>query len=339
MKIINAMFSKVDGGLEQVFLHYTPLLKQQGNEVISVIHPKARIRDQCLKENVLTVHNFNQHDPVAIFKLRRLVSKTSPDCVITHSYRAAYLFKKTKTKVPKIAVCHVNTHYNFGTDGIIALTEAMRRDIIQSGIPKNRVVTVPNMIDIPDTCLFKLPIKRDIPVIGACARFSDIKGIDIFIEALALLKKKKIPFKALIAGDGPEKERYITLIHYHGLQDHIQLLGWITDKNAFYQALDIFCLPSREESFGLVILESMTHSLPMVLSALSGPKEIIGDSQSALLVEPANPSEMASGLERIITNQALADELAFNAFQRVQSYSYRSVGPLLQAGLETIIRS
>lgn len=336
MKIINAMFSKVNGGLEQSFLNYTPALTLQGNKVIQVIHPHSEIKDSCPKENLKLVHNFNQYDVFAIRKLRRLIQSEKPECIITHSYRAAYLFKKTKTNVPKIAVCHVRSQYDFGSDAIIALTESMREDIIRAGHPAHTVFTVPNMITIPEGLQYKIPEQKDIPTIGACARFSDIKGIDVFIESLAELKKRKIAFKANIAGDGKEKERYIQLIQHHQLQNDITLLGWINDKQSFYHNIDLFCLPSREESFGLVILESMMNSVPMVLTELSGPLEIMGKTESAILVPPCDPISMANGLERLILDWNLAKQISQNAYKRVHYYSSQSIGPILQKVLEKV---
>jgi glycosyltransferase involved in cell wall biosynthesis len=330
------MFSKVNGGLEQVFLNYVPTLTLQGNQVISVVHPKAQILDDCPKENLKTIHNYNQYDPFAIYRLRQLIHTEKPDCIITHSYRAAYLFKKTKTKVPKIAVCHVKGHYDFGTDAIIAITEQMRQDIINFGKPAHSVFTIPNMIHIPHNLTYKEPRENEVPIIGACARFAPIKGIDILIEALAELKTRKIVFKAKIAGDGKEKEHYIQLIKHHKLQDEVTLLGWVEDRHSFYESIDLFCLPSREEAFGLVVLESMMHSLPMVLSELSGPTEIIGNSESAIFVEPENPISFADGLEHIICNKNYAKQLSYNAFQRVQQFSNRNVGPLLHNVLTQI---
>lgn len=336
MKIFNAMFSKVNGGLEQVFLTYSPALIQQKNKVISIIHPKSEIIDSCSKEDLVLVHNFNQHDFFAIRKLRNLIKKETPDCIITHSYRAAYLFKKTKTKVPKIAVCHVKGNYDFGSDAIIAITEQMRQDIISSGHPAETVFTVPNMVHVPTDLSYKEPRETEVPVIGVCARFADIKGVDLFIEALAELKQRDIPFKARIAGDGKEKDRYVQMINDFDLHNEVTLLGWVHDKSAFYKSIDIFCLPSREEAFGLVILESMMHSLPMVLNALSGPLEIIGDTKSAIMVPPCNPKSMADGIARIINDKNLAKELSLNAFERVQYYSSDRVGPLLHKVLERI---
>ncbi len=338
MKVVNAMFSKVNGGLEQVFLNYTPTLQKQGNQVISVIHPQAEIKSLCQHDNMFQIHNYNQYDPIAVLKLRKLIKTERPDCVITHSYRASYLFKKTRTKVPKIAVCHVRSHYEFGSNAIIALTDHMRQEIIKAGQPKETVFTVPNMIEIPDELKYKEPHETDMPVIGACARMVEIKGLDIFIEALAELKRRRIPFKAKIAGDGKERDRYIELIKKHHMENDILLLGWLNNTEEFYQNIDIFCLPSREEAFGMVVLESMKHSLPMVLSDLSGPQEIVGNSECAILVSPNDPLRMADGLERVIYDRTLAKELSFNAFQRVKDYSSLKVGPILQDALHTICK-
>lgn len=336
MKIINAMFSKVNGGLEQVFLNYIPALSQQGNHVVPVIHPSAEIIDVCPQDHLRTVHNFNQHDYLAIYKLRKLIQKEKPDCIITHSYRAAYLFKKTRTPVPKIAVCHVQGHYNFGSDAIIAITERMREDIIESGVPANQVFTVPNMVPMPQHIQYQEPKQRDVPIIGVCARLVSMKGIDVFLAALAELKKRNVPFKAEIAGDGPEKELYLKWIVEHQLDREIKLLGWVNQRESFYKNLDIFCLPSRKEAFGLVILESMMHSLPSVLTDLPGPREIIANSNSALFVPSEDPISMANELERLIKDKALAKTLSHNAFTRVQDYSVASVGPLLHEVLERV---
>ena len=336
MNIINAMFSKVNGGLEQVFLNYIPALAQQGNHVIPVIHPQAEIRTQCPQDHLQTIHNFNQYDFWAIYKLKKLINSEKPDCIITHSYRAAYLFKKTNTCVPKIAVCHVRGHYNFGSDAIIAITEAMRQEIISSGVPANTVFTVPNMVPIPEKIRYKAPKKRDVPIIGVCARFVAMKGIDVFLRALAELKKRNILFKAEIAGDGPERAIYERLITEYELDKTVTLLGWINNKHAFYDKLDIFCLPSRTEAFGLVILESMMHSLPSVLTDLPGPREIIAQSNSALFVPSEDAISMADGLERLIQDRVLAKQLGYNAFNRAQAYSIQSVAPLLHDVLQQV---
>jgi len=336
MKIFNAMFSKVNGGLEQVFLNYTPALALQGNEVIPVIHPKAEVADACPQKQLRKIHNFNQYDLFAVYRLKRLIAQEQPDCIITHSYRAAYLFSKTKTQVPTIAVCHVQGHYHFGTDAIIAITESMREEIIASGIPAHTVFTVPNMLSLPSPFLMNPPKNKTVPTIGVCARFVSMKGIDVFLAALSELKKQGLSFIAKIAGDGPERETYLGLIHQYQLENEVYLLGWVSDTDSFYQDLDIFCLPSRKEAFGLVILEAMKHALPMVLSDLPGPKEIIADTDSALFFPSEDSCRLAHCLAQLIQNKELRQTLAERAFLRIQHYSMKQIGPKLQQVLQQV---
>ena len=339
MIIFNGMFSKSNGGLEHAFLNYIPTLEASGHHVIPIIHPLAPIKDSCHQGNLIKVFNFNQFDVIAIYKLRKLIKKYRPGCIITHSHRAAYLFNKTLTKVPKIAVCHVKGNYNFGSDAVIAITEHMRQDIIASGWSANKVFTVPNMLQIPAHLEYRPPRDSDVPVLGVCARFSPIKGVDVFINALAELKKRGIAFKAKIAGDGPEKGNYTQLIVRLGLQEEVCLIGWIDDRQAFYQQIDIFCLPSREESFGLVVLESMLYSLPMVLCALPGPKELIGQSQSALFVPADDVLKMADGLQCLIEDKNYAKELSMRAFQQVHNYSSVQIAKVLDNVLQTVSKA
>ncbi len=129
------------------------------------------------------------------------------------------------------------------------------------------------------------------------------------------------------------------LINEHQLNKCVTLLGWVEDKTPFYKNLDVFCLSSREESFGLVVLEAMMHSLPLVLPELSGPLEIAKDAECALFVPPEDPVALSLALEQIITNNALAETLGSNSFKRVRDYETINIAPKLHASLEHIVNN
>jgi glycosyltransferase involved in cell wall biosynthesis len=135
-----------------------------------------------------------------------------------------------------------------------------------------------------------------------------------------LLKQKKIEFKAVIAGDGVECNNIKGLIKELHLENDITMLGWITDKAAFYNDIDIFCIPSIEESFGIVILEAFMYSTPVIVSDLPGPLEIVQPNVDALIFEVGNIIELAEQIEFLINNHEVAQILAKNAFDKVKSY-------------------
>ncbi|MDF3047085.1 MAG: capM2 [Candidatus Midichloriaceae bacterium] len=337
MKIFNVMFSKKLGGLEQAFLDYTLALQMQGNDVLSVVHPKSAVKN-LIKGKYAEIHNFNRFDPFAVHAISKLIKKEKPDCIITHGARASYLFRRAKPNIPLIAVSHNNTRfeYLFGSDAIIAITEAMRHDIISAGQAEGAVFNIPNMLHLENELAYKAPKNNTPPVIGIVSRLFPIKGADIFINAMAELRDKGIDFKAKIAGDGPERQNCEKLIAELNLQKHVEILGWVEDKNAFYESLDIFCLPSRNESFGIVILEALAHSLPMVLTKTPGPIEIIGDTDAAILVNPSDHHALADGIINILSSQGLKQTLSQKAFERTKYYCSNNVSQQIQEALKKI---
>ncbi len=268
----------------------------------------------------------------------QLIMAENPHCIITHGARASHLLKSTRTTVPIIAVSHKTMGFKhlFGSDALIALTKEMRGDIIKAGQNPKKVFMVPNMIHMPNGLNFSEPKNSAIPVIGVCGRFEKVKGFDIFLLALSELKKRGIPFKAKIAGEGPEIDTYNEIIQMHGIKDDVEFIGWVNDKKQFYESLDIFCLPSHSESFGLVILEAFMHSLPCVLTNSSGPNEIVGDSGCAILVPPSSPLALAEGLMKILANRELYSSLALASFQRVQYYSSLNISRMIQRVIEEV---
>lgn len=336
MKVINATFSKIYGGAEAVFLNYSKMLRSQGNEVISIVHPRAKIKASMDRDNLVSIRNFSRHDPFTKRALKKIIKSEQPDCIITHNHRTAYLFRQLKLEVPIIAVAHAVGRYGFDSDAVITVAEHMRQAIIQTGLAPELVRTIPNTFDCANSEIKKANQSQQVPVIGVCGRFVASKGIPVFIQALAILKQKGHLFHAKIAGEGREKRNYLRLIKHHQLQGFVDLIGWIEDKASFYQNLDLFCHPSLDEAFGLVILEAMAYGLPMVLTALPGPLEVLGDEKGAVFVAPGDPEAIATALERLMTDAALANKLSLIVQERVKIFSSERIAPQLHQALDDL---
>lgn len=341
MNIINAMFSTVFGGVEQVFLDYNAALSTLGHELIAVMHTLSPVKKYCQKKQARTVFSYGSNDPIATYRLKRLIQKELPDAVITHTRRAAVLFHQTKTHTPKIAVCHDPQLFpllNKTSDAIIAITETMRQDILATYKPTKTILSVPNMIHLPEGVTYTPMQQANVPVIGTISRFSHEKGIHVFLESLKKLKENNIRFSAKIAGEGKLKKQYAQQIKQLQLQQEVALVGFVDDKEAFYRSLNIFCLPSFVESFGLTVLESMMYSIPMLLTKVSGPTEIIGKSNGALFVNPNDPEDLAQGLVTLIQHHEMAQRLAQNAFQRLQDFSAEKISLKLHDAIVCCIK-
>jgi glycosyltransferase involved in cell wall biosynthesis len=150
------------------------------------------------------------------------------------------------------------------------------------------------------------------------------KGFAEFITALALLRDRSANFRAVIGGEGEEAGALEAMTRRLGLEDSISFPGWISDKAAFFRSIDIFCLPSLHEPFGIVALEAMAAGLPIVSTATEGPREILGDDVTALLAPPSDPAELAEKLHSMLADAPLRNRLAQAARHHVEARYDRS---------------
>lgn len=326
MKIVNAMFTTLPGGLEQAFLDYTDALTLQGHQVTSLIHTQCAITHK-VKGEFQKIHSFSKHDPIAAYKIWRIIKKNPPDLIITHGNRAHYLMQKAAGKIPVIGVVHTPS---FGPimhgHSIICVSNELKEACCKKQIKENqRIVHIPNMINLPKNIIYKTPHFTNPVVIGMAARLFSFKGMDTFVRALEILKAKNISFKAKIAGDGPEYNTTKTLIETLGLGDRIDMLGWVDQSKNFYDTLDILCIPSLSEPFGLVVLEGFSACLPLVVSDASGPMEIVSHEKDALVFPKGDHIQMAQCLEKIIKDPELAERLTKIGFETVHKYDVSRV--------------
>lgn len=333
------MFGKGRGGIEQSFLDYSRALVGSGQRVTSLVHPGAAILPMLnhYQLPVTTLANWGVWDPIACYRLTQLIRTNKPDIIIAHGGRAASLLKKaTQGKVPVVGVCHnPSIRRLLGCDALFTVTEALKQAVIKAGQPTNSVYTMPNMVSLPDTAPI-LPKPRHRPlVIGTLGRFVAKKGFRDFIAALHLLHNKGIAFQAILAGDGEERQALVS--QAKDMEAILSFPGWVTDKPAFFDAIDIFCLPSLEEPFGIVLLEAFQHGVPVVSTECEGPLEIITHGHDGLLTARNKPEALAASLENMINDTTLAEKLASNAYDTVRSrYAMPVVAERMVSILETV---
>lgn len=340
MHIINAMFSKGLGGIEQCFVDYAEALSKQGHKVTCLVQPDAAILPalEAVKNiDIVKIANHGQWDMFAKLRIRRALRKRTPDVIISHGNRALRLMKKRPC--PLVMVTH-NYHLSSITeaDAAIAITEDLKKAAIEHGMDEENILCAPNMIR-PIKGAKERTASHTPPVIGAMGRLVRKKGFETFIEALAILKNTHIPFRAQLAGIGEEEEHLRQLAKEEGLEaSQLEFAGWINNKEQFFDNIDIFCLPSLHEPFGIILLEAFAHGIPVVSSASEGPREIITDKHDALLATVNDPRALADALQTLISEPKTAKNLAKNALDTVtEKYAIDAVGKQLSDALEAWI--
>lgn len=147
--------------------------------------------------------------------------------------------------------------------------------------------------------------------IGMAGRINRWKGQKFFIDASEIILQKKSDVKFKIAGAAYSGEEYLEaeLVEYikeKNLENSIELLGQVENMDDFYDAIDIFVLPSiKPEPFGLVIIEAMERGIPVVATNHGGPVEIIDDKTNGFLVDYENSQQLAESCYQLIVNEHL----------------------------------
>ncbi len=130
----------------------------------------------------------------------------------------------------------------------------------------------------------------------AIGRFSHRhKGFDLLIEAFHLFAQKDSEWTLDIVGEGPEEPLYRQLIERYRLQDRITIHPFTNHVQQYYGDAQVYVLSSRWEGFGLVLVEAMSHGLPVVSSDLPTSREIMGDF--GLYFPVGNVQQLAQRME------------------------------------------
>lgn len=148
------------------------------------------------------------------------------------------------------------------------------------------------------------------PLIVATSRHAARKGIDVLVEALALLRDDGLAFRAAITGKGMLLGAHRKLIGELGLEDRVTMPGVVPDVRSFLAHADIHCLPSLAEGSGsMSTIEALQFGVPAVSSAIDGMVEDLTDGVDALLTKPGDVEDTARAIRSLIVDSELRNRI------------------------------
>ena len=156
-----------------------------------------------------------------------------------------------------------------------------------------------------------------------CGRLNgkEQKGVDILLKSFPLiLKKHQVTLK--IIGSGPRLEQYKIFARDLGIEKSVKFLGFIKHNELpkHYSETDLFVLPSRRESFGLVLAEAMAAGLPVVSTRVGAIPEVVKDGETGLLVPPDNPQKFADAVNFLLSNPQKMKMMSEKGRERARKY-------------------
>jgi len=214
---------------------------------------------------------------------------------------------------------------NKGLRGIIAVSEGVRRGLVEQGIEPSKCVVVHNGIAIDTAPLLSPAVVRagwgigeGEVVIGTAGSLIRRKRIADLIGVVAALIAGGGPsIRCVIVGEGPERENLAAQAERCGLADKVIFTGFQPDGVSYINAFDVFALPSEREGLPRVILEAMLMAKPVVASAVTGPSELVVDGVTGFLLPVGESGAWLDALRRLATDEGLRKQMGVAGRQRV----------------------
>jgi glycosyltransferase involved in cell wall biosynthesis len=165
-------------------------------------------------------------------------------------------------------------------------------------------------------------VSVDEPTVLAVAHMYPRKSLDVLLRALALLPDRWQHLHLRLVGVGPEEQRLRAAARRLGLGRRVTFLGHVSRARlaAEYRSCTLFCLPSRQEGFGIVFLEAMAAGKAVVACRAGAVPEVVRHGETGVLVGPADPAALADAITQLLDNPAQRAALGAAGLEHVRAY-------------------
>ena len=210
----------------------------------------------------------------------------------------------------------------FHADQIICVSGFLAEEVERIyAVPHSKIHVVPNGVNYhafdglidPAAVKAQYGIAPMAPTIFAAGRMSLQKGMDMLVEAVPMVLASYPETKFIISGSGPEKEHVVRVAQEIGATGSIIFLDSLPRPQYIdlMRAVDIVAVPSRNEPFGIVVLEAWAAGKPVVCTTAGGPREFVWHNVNGFLVD-ANPGGLAHGIGSLLADHEHCRALGAN---------------------------
>lgn len=273
-------------------------------------------------------------DRGAIGEMKKIIKREKPDLVHTHASMSARIAakmagtkivytrhsvfppsKKISRGIGKWVNGAVN---NFLSDEIIAVAEAAKENLTDTGVSKKKIHVILNGVEgltkvdeaQKQRIRERFSVDENDKVISIIARLEDIKGHTYFIDAAYELIKAGVKGKFIIAGTGSYENVLKQKVHDKGLEKDILFTGFINDVDQLLNITDIQVNASYgTEATSLALLEGMSIGVPAVVSDFGGNPGVIQDGVNGFVVKKQDTKALYDGILKLLTDDVLFEKM------------------------------
>jgi len=199
------------------------------------------------------------------------------------------------------------------------------------GCSEKRITVVPNGVDLScfngkvDAFAMRKELGiGDEPLVVTASRLVKRKNPELLVSAFARVLEIVPNAKLAIAGSGRQRENLSRQVENLNIANSVFMVGGLEKEKVaqLMAAADVFALPSKMESFGLVLLEASATGVPVVCSNAGGVPEVFQDGFNALLYPPGDDIAMAKTIIRLIQDRELAKTISANAVATSRRFTW-----------------
>ncbi len=201
------------------------------------------------------------------------------------------------------------------------------RDVVveHEGCSPSVIEHIPNGVRLPDPSQIssstppEVDPRGDGPLVGMVGRLGWKKGYEYALEAFAKVRDRVSGLRVDIVGDGDLRDELQSRARELGLEDTVRFLGQQTDVPRRMSTFDCYVLSSVIEGMPNALLEAMALGRPVVTTSAGGSAEVAIDGESGLVVPIKDADALASAIERVLTDELLAERISRAAASRVRA--------------------
>jgi len=329
MKILQVINNLDVGGAEALLSSYALNTGENTNIILTLVSSdswiKSGLEDAGVKVIDLALQSKYRFIRAMICIARAIISE-KPDIVHAHLFPPQYytaFLRPFFRNIPFVFSEHSTNNRRRGItllrpiealsyrmyDRVIVISEAARKELTRIHAGDNCTVVYGGV----DEKRFNGPRNEEFDFVLVASLRGREKGVDIFLEALSVIKEKG--YSAVVLGDGVMRTELTELRDRLGLRDTVDFRGNVDNVGEYLRRARAFVLPSRWEGLPVSIMEAMFSGTPVVASRTGGIPEVVPDD-CALLFEPENIEDLSKALLMVIDDSGLRLHLADNARKR-----------------------
>ncbi len=305
-----------------------------------------------------------------LFQLRHIIQTHDINIIHAHDVKSdlfAYLVKWT---LPGRRVSLISTAHGWAAPGprgdfyraldlfimkrfdrLIAVSNATKQLMINSGVPERIIEVIYNGIDttswvskgVNHRLRDDLGIPKSCPVIGYVGRITPEKDLDTWIHIAAKVEAKSPSVRFMIVGEGKDNtltERLRKKIKELGLEEKVHFVGFHQVLQPYYGAMDVLLLTSDREGLPNCILEAMAMSLPVVTTGVGGVPEIVVADQTGFVGQVADVEGLSASVSELVQNLELRSKMAQAGRRRIEEiFSFRKRLELVECLYEGMVEA